>query len=789
MGIAKEKLTESQRETIARSLFKVTDQDRNKGELHGLCPIHGEKNPSFSYNFTEDIYNCLACGCSGDLAELYIQVKGLEKKAGFKTFCQEYGIESAKKTRDPAQAPAAGPSSTAGPDPAAGDIEKAFQKFPALPAPWIQRLEKDRGWSAQVINAQGLRLQTYYRKKDTGALVKIKTPERVAIPIRDKAGRLQNIRLYKPGAKQMKIISWGKGFGKCRLFPPKPQDAGPVLLCEGEQDTLCALSNGFNAITQTTKRKTWPASQKAVFKDRDVVIAYDADQAGEKYAGFAAVSLAAVARSVRILTWPDFMGRQPDGDWPKDKGEDLTDYIVKHKMCAQALQALIDEAAFYETPAADAAAMEFFELGASGRLSFKPRLLAEKIRADMDLLTDTISGQLYRWTGKHWEQYKEQHIIKTCLQHLGKESTQSRAKDSTFQVINLSAIPHGRELDDQAEMVCLNNCMLNLVDLKKSRHAKDYYCTVALDIDFDPADKIHCDRWIQFLKETIQTPAAIAQVQEFVGYCLTRDTRYAKCLLLVGPGADGKSVFLKTVRKLVGLDNTSAISFQDLEDQFLRSSIYGKLLNISTEVGSKALESPYFKAIVSGDPISAAYKHKNTFTFTPFCKLAFASNKLPRVLDNSDGFFRRVLPVSFKRQFIDDADPDLEAKIEAELPGIFKWALVGLHRLWKQKTFTDCKETREQIIGYRRLNNPVLGFVEDICILGDEFETPKNDLYRLYREYCRDGGFTPLNKDNFFRELYSAISSLKQYRPQINGMRERYIKGITVEPNTDADAE
>ena len=79
-----------------------------------------------------------------------------------------------------------------------------------------------------------------------------------------------------------------------------------------------------------------------------------------------------------------------------------------------------------------------------------------------------------------------------------------------------------------------------------------------------------CDRWLEFLSQTIQTPEPIMQVQEFIGYCLTRDARYTKSLLLLGPGADGKSVFMQVVRELVGPENCSSVSFEDLEDQFFK---------------------------------------------------------------------------------------------------------------------------------------------------------------------------------------------------------------------------
>jgi putative DNA primase/helicase len=301
-----------------------------------------------------------------------------------------------------------------------------------------------------------------------------------------------------------------------------------------------------------------------------------------------------------------------------------------------------------------------------------------------------------------------------------------------------------------------------------------------LPVSYDPDRGGKCTRFIEYLYETIQTNGPIMQAQEFAGYCLTTSTAFEKCLLLLGPGADGKSTFLKVLRELVGAENCAAVSFPDLEDQFQRSSLYGKLLNISTEVGGRAIESQYFKAITSGDPLNAAFKHRNAFEFCPTCKLAFAANRLPRVLDNSDGYFRRLLPISFKRQFIDDYDPQLFEKLKAELSEIFVWAVEGLQRLWDQKGFTQCDETTRIMIDYRRGNNPVLGYVEDRCSLGDDYETPKREIYRDYREYCGESGFQIMNIENFFRELYAAHQYLKQYRPRVEGDRQYYVKGIKV---------
>jgi putative DNA primase/helicase len=795
MGIALKRLSEAERIRIASELFKVTAREENKGELHGLCPIHGEKNPSFSYNFKTDVYNCFSCSASGDLLRLFCEVRGLGQKEGFKAFCDAFGIEDSGGGYTGSGARGEGTGAGAGDDAvsyekAVDQMRKAWEIFKPLPEDWIRRLEETRGWTRRQIELMDLRQQTHYMARKSGRLVNVKMPEKIAIPIRSITGDLMNIRLYKPGGGQYKILSWATSTGSSRLFPSKPLlDEDPVLLCEGESDTLCALSQGFNAITQTGKLKNWSKEHLSPFKGREVIIAYDADEPGQKYAAYAARALRRTAKSIRMVQWPSYMGIDDSGALPKDHGQDLTDFFIRHKKTAADFRDLVNHAKPHdpgESPAADEDApgpLAFFSRGVNDRLSFKPRLLANQILEDLQLLSDPETGLMYRWNGHYWESFDEDHIRSICIRHLGNESQKSRAEDAAYQVKMLCTIPHGRRVNDQDDWICLKNHMMNIRTYELKPHDPEFYCTYSLPVAFDPDSDRKCERWERYLQETVQTKEPIAQLQEFMGYVLARHTKFEKCLLLVGPGSDGKSTFLKIMKELVGDENCAAVSFQDLEDQFQRSSLYNKLLNISTEVGAKAIESPYFKAITSGDPINAAFKHKNTFTFNPYCKLAFAANRLPRMLDNSDGFFRRILPVRFKRQFLDDdpdKDPELFDILKGELSEIFAWSVVGLARLVEQKKFTQSDETRDLMMDYRRINNPVLCYVEDRCQMDEDSEILKADLYDDYKSYCGKSGYTSMNRENFFRELYVAVHNLKQYRPRIDGKRELFIKGIAI---------
>ena len=737
MGIALKHLSDSRRAEIARGLYKVTKETKD-GEIHGLCPIHGETNPSFSYSVPKDAYHCLSCNADGDLIKLWSEVNGLGQKEGFKSFCSQYGIAldpSDRKGTTPHQhhRPANTPEVELTIEDKLELMRQAWERFPSLPSDRIAELGQSRGWSPEAIKEMDLRLQTWRLDKTTGTLKEVKNSKKIAIPIRDDHGRLMNIRLYEPGAKgPFKIISFGDGLGDSRLFPAAPiyaKDDYPILLCEGESDTICAISQGLNAITQTSKLKNWPPRHLDPFRGRDVVIAYDADNAGQVYADSAAESLKAVAKSVRMIRWPEFMGVTPDGKVPKDHGQDLTDFFVRHKRTRLDMFDLMEAATAWvpmvpPAPPGDSerrtdGVYRFYDFGVNKRYSFRPRLLAEQIMLDMALMYEPETGLTYKWNDRFWDILHEDYIKAQCLKYLENEAQKSRVEDATFQARMLCTIPEGRKINDRAGYFCVENGMYSLEQDELHPHAKEYYSTYMFPVTYGPDVVPVCKRWILFLEETIQTPEVIAQVQEFFGYCLTPSTAFEKCLLCLGPGADGKSTLLKILRAMVGPKNCAAVNIEDLDDQFQRSSLYGKLLNISTEVGSKAMESKIFKSIVSGDSIQAAFKHENSFEFEPTCKMAFAANRFPRVLDNSDGFFRKILPVQFKRQFLVGGDKELLDTLKGELSGIFHWSLIGRKRLWEQQDFTQCDETNRIMLDYRRSNNPVLCFLEDECEIGD----------------------------------------------------------------------
>lgn len=353
MGWALDNLDSSRRREIAEGCFRVEKVYGTK--LHGFCPVHGDqKSASAFYNWEQDSGGCQSCGEDWDLVGFWCMANGYDKhdiKAFREEFDSDYtgGARSQRKQQ---------PQSRKSPPPPAPEVyvdPADLALLPPLPEETVLVLKEKRGWARAAIEELDLREFTDAKGK-----------KRIAMPVSVNDGQLGNIRLYMPGAGEFKIISWfdqkckgcggawhdvcvkcggpvkyrGKkrscvdefcagapkkvcsscggapnDYGRSRLFPPPSLwRSGTIWLCEGEPDMIAARSAGLNAVTQTAGCGTWPDEFSEHFAGRDVVICYDADQAGYKGAHKAAESLAQHAKSVRIVVWPELMGKTDGQD-------------------------------------------------------------------------------------------------------------------------------------------------------------------------------------------------------------------------------------------------------------------------------------------------------------------------------------------------------------------------------------------------------------------------------------------------------------------------------------------
>jgi putative DNA primase/helicase len=232
-----------------------------------------------------------------------------------------------------------------------------------------------------------------------------------------------------------------------------------------------------------------------------------------------------------------------------------------------------------------------------------------------------------------------------------------------------------------------------------------------------------------------------------------------KALILYGTGANGKSVFFEIVSAMLGRENVSNYSLQNLTEEkgFYRAKITDKLVNYASEINGK-LDTSFFKAMVSGEPVEACLKYGQPFTMTEYAKFIFNCNELPKEVEHTDGYFRRFLIIPFDVTIPpEQQDKQLHHKIiDAELSGVFNWVLDGLKRVLAQKGFTHCEAAKKAVEQYKTQSDSVKMFIEENNFVKSpsDYEIIK-ELYQRYRSFCIEDGFMPVNKSNFIKRLSS----------------------------------
>ena len=328
----------------------------------------------------------------------------------------------------------------------------------------------------------------------------------------------------------------------------------------------------------------------------------------------------------------------------------------------------------------------------------------------------------------------------------------------------------------------LKNGLFDIDTYELKPHSPTVFSINQLNVKYDEITQ--CALWLKSLSEIFEGDAdRIALLQEYFGYCLTRETDYEKALFLNGEGANGKTVILYVLEQLLGKENISSVPLEKFNDFHYLARLSGSLANISIETNAKSeVYDNTFKAIVTGDTISADGKYGQPFEFKPFCKLIFSTNNLPRVDDKTEGFYRRLLIIRFDRQFSkEERDPKLKYKIvRNELDGVFVWALEGLRRL-RQRGYFDDSLGMEEISNYRKENNNVMIFVEETCEVEKIGTVSIEDLYKRYAQWCKDNGYRGLSKIKFGKELVRAIPDVKRGRFS----KSRYWEGIEVPEKDD----
>ncbi len=265
--------------------------------------------------------------------------------------------------------------------------------------------------------------------------------------------------------------------------------------------------------------------------------------------------------------------------------------------------------------------------------------------------------------------------------------------------------------------------------------------------------------WQKFLNEVLPDKETQRTLQEVLGSIFIKDIKLEYIFFLYGSGQNGKSVVMEVVSTLLGKENISNFSLEQLMEEHNRAMIKNKLLNFGSETNMKKVNIDTFKALASNEPVQARLKYGNSFMMEDYAKLIFNVNKFHfSDIEYTKGFFRRFLIIPFDVIIPDEkVDRRLHLKIiNAGMEGILNWIIQGAKRVIENEDIyisPKCETAKEQFL--KEIDNVRL-FLDDNSYqpsLSNHIKAAT--LYSEYKNYCMQNNFRSVSSKTFKERLQS----------------------------------
>jgi putative DNA primase/helicase len=374
------------------------------------------------------------------------------------------------------------------------------------------------------------------------------------------------------------------------------------------------------------------------------------------------------------------------------------------------------------------------------------------------------NGFIYLYNGSYWSEINKesfQYFLGSVSLKMGVEKFKAKIhtfKDELFKQFMADSYLPTPQTNGKNVLINLENGTFEITPTKRTLKVFDRNDFLTHQLPFEYNPDASAPRFKKYLDEVLPDVDKQKVFAEYCGYIFIKPSvlKLEKMLILYGTGANGKSVFFEILNALLGTENFSSYSLQDLtnDNGYYRAKIANKLVNYASEINGK-LETDVFKQMVSGEPISVRLPYGEPFILTEYAKLIFNCNELPKDVEHTNAFFRRFLIMGFDVTIAEDSqDKELANKIiQSELSGVFNWILQGLDRILKQKKFSKCADVENARSDYEKQSDSVKMFIEDFEYKTSNDYTPVKELYNQYKSYCIEDGFHKVNVSNFMKRL------------------------------------
>lgn len=333
--------------------------------------------------------------------------------------------------------------------------------------------------------------------------------------------------------------------------------------------------------------------------------------------------------------------------------------------------------------------------------------------------------------------------------------------------------------------IIFNNGIFNIKKGTLKKHDPDLFYTSKLSLNYNSQESITDTHFNNFINDiTNKDDKLILRLQELFGYVISevRDVKYLP--FFVGPKDTGKSILLRLLERIIGEDNCTNLSIDQLKQKEFLAELASRKLNTCGEIAELNLKRlDILKKLTGTDAVMARSLHSDPIKFRNNAVLLFAGNHLPNTagIDHSNAFTDRLVIFPFNNPIPKGKqDINLLKKFENEYANIINWAIKGFIR-WKKNNyiFTECKSVEIMTLNLKRQNNSLNFFLEEACKLKPKAKTHNCNLIKAYHNYCEKIGTSPISDQAFHKNL-KLNYSLEYTRFRLKGKNKWGYHGIKI---------
>ncbi len=360
----------------------------------------------------------------------------------------------------------------------------------------------------------------------------------------------------------------------------------------------------------------------------------------------------------------------------------------------------------------------------------------------------TVDGVLRKYEDGYWqavnvEALKQKIYVENPLIKEGEAKSAIKILHTlTMKIIFGRTENVEPQYDPMRQRVCLQNGTLNLKTGNLELHNSEHELIHQLNFDWD--ESATCPEYDKVLNFTFNgDDESINLWDEFCALTLIDDMSFQKILFLKGPGGNGKGTLARVLRNMHDPSAVGSVAITDLNSERKRTSLIGKLLNISGEQSRLNLVSDtYLKKITGEDPIDTRMLYQetrnNVILSVRFLELV---NEMPSTSDSSHALRRRIMILNCPNK-VTVPDAHMDDKLFKERPGILNRWVGALKRLYHRGGFHVPQSSIDEVDQYLLENDSVQYWLTQRTEpLNGKHPLRNQELYADYFEWARVSGY------------------------------------------------